>query len=277
MALKDLHRKIKAFRVSLFLTKDGHGKQLRKNPLWMTPVSHGIQVVEDQYFFGGSEESVQDFAVAQREQIKGSEVWLFGVFDAQIGDKITKYLQINLFDKELKESQIKRKSRETMKKAFLWIRAKLREEKQANKTQTAGCASVIVINGEKIVAANMGDYRVVVCKEGVADQICERHHPRIKRRWSINVFSGTLHMRIRTAGSKLSKHAEPAVASDKIDSDTEFVILASSGIWQVMKNQEAVNLIRHIHDPKEAAECLAKEALTRMSKGHISCLIIRFD
>lgn len=46
---------------------------------------------------------------------------------------------------------------------------------------------------------------------------------------------------------------------------------------QVMKNQEAVNLIRHIEDPQEAAECLAKEALTRMSKSTISCLIIRFD
>ena len=46
---------------------------------------------------------------------------------------------------------------------------------------------------------------------------------------------------------------------------------------QVMKNQEAVNLIRHIEDPQEAAECLAKEALVRRSKGNISCLIIRFD
>ena len=44
-----------------------------------------------------------------------------------------------------------------------------------------------------------------------------------------------------------------------------------------MKNQEAVNLIRHIEDPQEAAECLAKEAFTRMSKTNISCLVIRFD
>jgi len=44
-----------------------------------------------------------------------------------------------------------------------------------------------------------------------------------------------------------------------------------------MKNQEAVNLIRHIEDPQEAAECLAKEALIRMSRSKISCLVIRFD
>ena len=29
---------------------------------------------------------------------------------------------------------------------------------------------------------------------------------------------------------------------------------------QAMNNQEAVNLIGHLEDPREAAECLAKEA-----------------
>lgn len=48
-------------------------------------------------------------------------------------------------------------------------------------------------------------------------------------------------------------------------------------VVQVMKNQEAVSLIGHIEDPQEAAECLAKEALTRMSRSNISCLVIRFD
>ncbi|KAF9610153.1 hypothetical protein IFM89_020285 [Coptis chinensis] len=266
-----------AFRVNFFLTKDGHDKGVIRKQSWMTPISYGIQVVENRYFFSGLDESEPDFTIAQREQIKDTEVWLFGVFDPQIGDRITKYLQTNLFDKEFKQTRIKRRTKETIKKANMWIRTKLREGKQAHETQRAGCTYVTVINAEKVVATNMGDYRAVVCKDGVADQICEKHHPRIKRRWSMNLFSGTLHMRIRTAGSNPSKRSEPVVAVEKIDSDTEFVILASNGIWQVMNNQEAVNLVRHINHPQEAAECLAKEALARMSKGNISCLIIRFD
>ena len=136
--------------------------------------------------------------------------------------------------------------------------------------------------------------------------------------------------------------SELLVGAERVDSDTEFVILASIGIWEVlkqepkitfffffltiihlkgiksklvnivnikifnfnilmfvkyrfsihivnknfnifnmvhqaMKPQEAVNLIRHLEDPQEAAECLAKEAITRMSKSNISCLIIKFD
>lgn len=90
----------------LFLTKDGHNDKgmLRKTPSWMTPVSYGIHVVEHLNLYGISDDEPQpEFAVAQREQIKSSEVWLFGVFDPQIGDKITKYFQANLFDKDLKE------------------------------------------------------------------------------------------------------------------------------------------------------------------------------
>ena len=45
---------------------------------------------------------------------------------------------------------------------------------------------------------------------------------------------------------------------------------------QVMKNQEAINLIRHMEDPQEAAKCLANEALNRISKSEISCIVIRF-
>lgn len=116
-----------------------------------------------------------------------------------------------------------------------------------------------------------------------------------------------------TRAAKASKErSEVAVGYERIGRDTEFVILGSIGIWEVrmktpelnclfsffenlgrddemyrfclyfllfdkaMKHQEAVNLIRHIEDPQEAAECLAKEALIRMTKKNISCLIIRF-
>lgn len=39
-----------------------------------------------------------------------------------------------------------------------------------------------------------------------------------------------------------------------------------------MKCPEAVNLIRHIEDAQEAAECLAKEAITRGSRSQILLL-----
>lgn len=283
MRLKDLYIKLKVFRLKRLLVRDG-GRKKRKVKVgkasWMMPVSHGYHVVEDQPFRNGSDESDSDSVVVQREQIEELELWFFGVFDARIGDVVTKYMQSHLFDKKPKQSHIRRKSKEAMRKAYLWARAKMREAQEADADETwrVGSASVMVINGEKLVIANMGDYRAVVCRDGVAHQINSNHqHPAAKRHWSRRYFSGMLAcQRGNTAESGQCKGSELAVGAEKIDSDTEFVIIASNGIWEVMKNQEAMSLIRHIEDPQVAAGCLAKEALSRMSKSSISCVVIRF-
>ncbi|OVA02366.1 Protein phosphatase 2C (PP2C)-like domain [Macleaya cordata] len=291
MALKDLHLKlIKAIRVRKFLTSRNSQSSKYENTKkqsWSRSISHGFYISEDHrsLMYGPDKSSESDSIVVQKEQIQDLEVWLFGISDAQTGDGVTKYLQSHLFDKKLNQNQIKRRSKETMKKAYLSSKAKLLDQgTQAANDQTwtsGGSTSVIVIDGQKIVAANMGDYKTVVCKDGMAHQICERNHPTAtRRRWSLNIISGALYRGFRNIGGgdkPSTKRSEPDIDVEKVDYDTEFLILASSGIWEVMKNQEAVSLIRHIDDPQEAAECLAKEALTRFSKSNISCLVIRFD
>ncbi|KAJ9154145.1 hypothetical protein P3X46_027512 [Hevea brasiliensis] len=283
MRFKDFHLKLKAFRLRRFLIRDGGKKRefdAAKKPSWMMPISHGHHVIEDQSFRGGSDDSDSNSIVVQREQIEELELWFFGVFDARIGDGVTKYLQSHLFDRKTKESQIRRKSKETMKKAYLGARAKVKETQRSDdETWRVGSASVMVINGEKLVIANMGDYRAVVCRDGVARQVGSKHQLTAKRHWTRRLFSVRILAwnSIKAAGNKHSKSSELVVGAERINPDTEFVIIASAGIWEVMKNQEAVNLIKHMEDPQEAAECLAKEALNRMTRSNISCVIIRFD
>ncbi|PIN14312.1 Phosphoprotein phosphatase [Handroanthus impetiginosus] len=174
------------------------------------------------------------------------------------------------------------KSKEAMKRAHLTARTKLIDRYQAEeKSGELGSASAMVINGEKLVMANTGDYRAVICRDGEAYQICRKKQRSTTRHWSLKLISGALRVPKvhKIAGdesiTKRSKSSELVVGSESIDSETEFVILASNGVWEVMRHQEAVNLISHIEDPQAAAECLATEALIRMSKSQISCLIIR--
>ncbi|KAI8566503.1 hypothetical protein RHMOL_Rhmol02G0045700 [Rhododendron molle] len=269
----------------------------------MVPVSHGYHVVEDRSFRGesnGESDSVPDSVVAQREQIGELEVWFFGVFSARMGDCVAKSMQSHLFGKTPKESQLKRKSKEAMRKAYVGARGKMKEKaeekgkgkgKEKGKVGGGGSASAIVINGEKLVMANMGGYRAVVCRDGEAQQInrTRQNQGTPRRHWSRKLIPSVIQMpkvrilmhesgaAVGTDKANPKCSAEIVVGDESIDSDTEFVILASTGIWEVMKHQEAVNLIRHIEDPQEAAECLAREALTRMSKSNISCLVIRFE
>ena len=74
-----------------------------KKPSWMMPITHGYYVVEHPVIRDGSEDSDFDSVVVQREQMDHTELWYFGIFDAMIGDGVTKYMQSHFFNKKLQE------------------------------------------------------------------------------------------------------------------------------------------------------------------------------
>ncbi|KAJ1442400.1 PPM-type phosphatase domain [Sesbania bispinosa] len=152
--------------------------------------------------------------------------------------------------------------------------------------------TAILINCQKLVVANIGDSRAVLCKNGVAKQLSVDHEPNtesedIKNRGGfVSNFPGDV-PRVdgqlavsRAFGDKsLKKHlsSEPYVTVEIIDDDAEFVILASDGLWKVMSNQEAVDAIRNIKDTRSAAKYLTEEARNRKSSDDISCVVVRFQ
>lgn len=48
-------------------------------------------------------------------------------------------------------------------------------------------------------------------------------------------------------------------------------------MWDVCSDQEAVDLVRNIEDPSQAAKLLVDHALTRFSTDNLSCMVVRFD
>ncbi|KAL1210755.1 putative protein phosphatase 2C-like protein 44 [Cardamine amara subsp. amara] len=259
MGFLDLSFMFKAFQFRRL--KDERRK--KKKPSWLTPVSHGYYTVDRLSYIDSS--SNDDSVFVQREQQSEElEIWLFGVSNAETGKEIFKYMQNHLLDKLPNEVGIMRKCKETMRRAYI------------EKKRTGGsAASVAVVNGEKLVLASIGGYRVVVCKDGVAHQIRDKNQRSSTKNWPTKFFP--VCNQGKTKDESDQRNSELVVITEKVNSDTEFIIIGSSGIWEVMKNQEAINLIRHIEDPQEAAKCLAKEAINRISKSSISCIVIRFD
>ncbi|XP_022733279.1 probable protein phosphatase 2C 39 isoform X3 [Durio zibethinus] len=151
--------------------------------------------------------------------------------------------------------------------------------------------TAILINCQKLVIANVGDSRAVICKNGEAVQLSVDHEPstekeRIENRGGfVSNFPGDV-ARVdgqlavaRAFGDKsLKKHlsSEPDVTVEMIDDDTELIILASDGLWKVMTNKEAVDAIRNIKDAQSAAKHLTEEAVKRNSTDDISCIVVRF-
>jgi protein phosphatase PTC1 len=48
-------------------------------------------------------------------------------------------------------------------------------------------------------------------------------------------------------------------------------------LWDVCSDQDAVDLVRNVHDPVAAAKLLVDHALSRFSTDNLSCMIVRFD
>lgn len=288
MRLKNLRLKLKRISLKRFLIRNVERNSRKvengKRVGWMNDVSHGYHVVKlGQTWATPTRTKEFDPVVVQREQTEDCELWFFGVFDDQVvAEEITKSMQSNFFNKLPQQSNMGKKCKEVMRRAHLKARSKVIERDEGGAAAwKSGSASAMVINGEKLVMANTGGYTAVVCRDGEAYQICrKRLHPTTPK-WPLAFFSGGLRVPkfqkiVCDISTKSSKSSEVIVGSEIIDSETEFVILASTGVWEVMKQQEAVNLIRHIENAQAAAECLATEALIRKTKSIVSCLIIRF-
>ncbi|KAJ6370555.1 hypothetical protein OIU76_028773 [Salix suchowensis] len=105
-------------------------------------ITHGYHTVE-----GKTNHAMEDYVVSDFKQVGEKELGLFAVYDGHLGHDVASYLQTHLFDNILKEHDF-------------WT-----------DTET------ILINGQKLVVANVGDSRAVICKNGVANQLSIDHEP----------------------------------------------------------------------------------------------------
>ncbi|KAJ3695197.1 hypothetical protein LUZ60_000574 [Juncus effusus] len=170
---------------------------------------------------------------------------------------------------------------------------------------TVGSTAVVAVVGErKIVVANCGDSRAVLCRGGVAVPLSNDHKPdrpdeleRIEAaggkviNWNGYRVLGVL-ATSRSIGDYYLKPyvtSEPEIKiTDQTDRD-EFLILASDGLWDVISNEIACKLVRNCLRkclPKQfpgsvtgstaadAAALLAEVALCRGSKDNVSVVVV---
>jgi len=139
-------------------------------------------------------------------------------------------------------------------------------------------SAVALIRGEQIVVANTGDTRVVLCHKGRAVVLTETHiasnqeevamvHARggtiTKDPWGIDRVSGIL-MLTRVLGP-IKKRIPgltfiPSVSNYNLSDDDCFVIIGSDGIFNVMSNQEVVDIVKFSETPQQAADHLVQKA-----------------
>ncbi|KAJ4975687.1 hypothetical protein NE237_000793 [Protea cynaroides] len=249
-------------------------------------ITHGYHLVK-----GKSNHDMEDYVVAEFKKEHDNELGLFAIFDGHAGHDVAGYLQSHLFDNILKEPDFWTETEAAIRRAYCITDSTILEKTKDLGRGGSTAVTAILINGQVLFIANVGDSRAVICKNGKAIQLSVDHEPSKEKNSIENKggfvsnfpgdvprVDGQLAVARAFGDKSLKRHlsSEPDVTVEVIDDDTEFAILASDGLWKVMSNQEAVDSIRHIKDALEAAKHLTEEALTRKSSDDISCIVLKF-
>ncbi|KAJ3369999.1 Protein phosphatase 2C 1 [Allomyces arbusculus] len=159
----------------------------------------------------------------------------------------------------------------------------------------SGCTAVACLvcteaAGDRRVlyTANAGDARAVLCRKGQAVRLSYDHKGTdpFEARRIMDAGGFLLNHRVngvlavtRALGNASLKDlviGNPYTTELELTGDDEFLILASDGIWDILSDQEAVNLVLPILDPNTAAKVLVQEALERQSMDNLTAIVVRF-
>jgi protein phosphatase 1L len=252
--------------------------------------SHAGGICENEKFaygFGmlrGRSASMEDFLCTEISMINGLAIGFFGVFDGHNGSRAAEYVSHNLFDNLLRHPKfvydIKLAIAETFQQTDQeYLRSEI------NCTDAASTACTCLVVGDRLLVANTGDSRAVICSGGEAvalsiDQTPNRTDERKRIEDAGGVVVAGFFRVSRAFGARSLKQyvvADPEIQQYDIEEGDEFLVLATAGLWNVLSNQEAVSMVHFLVDPEEAAMVLIEEAYRRGSADNITCVIIRFS
>ncbi|KAJ5812723.1 hypothetical protein N7447_009746 [Penicillium robsamsonii] len=161
---------------------------------------------------------------------------------------------------------------------------------------TSGTSAVLpklqdkAIRQRVLYTANVGDARIVLCRNGKALRLSYDHKGSDENEGRRVANAGGLILNNRVNGVLAVTRAlgdaylkdlvtgHPYTTETVIQPDAdEFIILACDGLWDVCTDQESVDLIRNVQDAQHASKILVDHALARFSTDNLSCMVIRLD
>lgn len=170
--------------------------------------------------------------------------------------------------------------------AFTAAFKELQDEMEGWCVYVGTTAAVAVVQGQTLSTASVGDSRIVLNRGGTAIQLSMDHKPSDPdEREYIEAHGGTI-QEGRLGGllavsralgdaffGEAVRHA-PDVKQLELEPEDTMLILACDGVWDVMSNQDAVDLIASEIDPLKAAKMIRDRAFELESKDNISVVVV---
>ncbi|CAN0907425.1 Protein kinase and PP2C-like domain-containing protein [Linum grandiflorum] len=221
-------------------------------------------------------------------------IHVFGIFDGHRGGAAAEFsakaLPIYLYDLGLTKSP-----KDALSESFVKTDVAFKKEldRSKKKNRHPGCTAIAcLIVGNRLLVANAGDCRAVLCRAGNAFPLTEDHiASNLKERervvsaggevkWQVDTWRvGAAALQVtRSIGDddlKPAVTAEPEVTETILSEEDEFVVMASDGLWDCVKNDEVVSIIRDtVKEPTMCSKRLATEAAERGSNDNITVIVV---
>ncbi|KAJ4764204.1 Protein phosphatase 2C family protein [Rhynchospora pubera] len=251
---------------------------------------------------GKKRSEMEDRYVAKSDLCGDSKTAFFGVFDGHSGKQAAEFASEKMG--ELISEQIRKQDEETSTAEIeeaIKIGYMRTDEQFLSENISGGtcCVTALIQNGELFIS-NAGDCRAVLSREGNAEAVTSDHRPsREDERDRIESLGGFVHYchgTWRLQGSLAVSRGigdshfkqwvipEPETQKLQIGSKSEFVILASDGLWDKVTNQEAVDIVRPFFTDNSKARTalsackkLVELSISRGSADDISVMVIQLQ
>ncbi len=157
------------------------------------------------------------------------------------------------------------------------------------RVQAGTCAVQLYIIGERFLAANVGDSRVIIGTDRGTAVLTDDHKPdATAERFRIEALGGSvvtlgvprvegilaISRALGDACLKPYVSAEPRIAEGLLGSENDVAVLACDGVWDVLSPGEVVDAARRGGTPVESAEEISHTALDRGSTDNITVIVL---
>jgi len=242
----------------------------------------------------------------------GNMAPFFAIFDGHSGHLCAEYVSENLPFFFQENANYPNDIQTAAKEAFTECDLKFLKEEAAPHRYPDGATACVVIIWENIIyVINSGDSRCVVYSEGKCVVLSTDHSPgnpveeerikkyggyvknnRIRGKLAVARGFGAYPYKDKKTFGERYVTVEPEIKTLPITEKTEFLIIASDGIWDKITNDEAVNIIREklgdlsknttFQNSKEnfvyeLCMDLVREADSRLSSDNTSCVVVVFN
>jgi protein phosphatase 1L len=185
-------------------------------------------------------------------------------------------------EKPLRE---RRSDYELLREAYLTVDAHL----VGKGVESGTTAANFYIIGDRFLAANAGDTRVIIGTRKGVSSLTKDHKPELpEERMRIEslggqvIFHGAPRVQgilaiSRALGDTVLKPyvtAEPRIVEGYLGKENDYAVLACDGVWDVLTPDDVIDIVRSMGDPTKAAVEVSNKALNHASTDNITVIVL---